>query len=271
MIVSGASRQGGEGKMHRAKGKMNGRPHLRCPQQTNKHQHRQTILLLRLLHYRRRQQHHKHDQDPHQREHGRAEQPRRTPDSANRRLQLLGGHLLGVVALQPRFRRIVVVPEQGSPDPHVCRLRLALDANHLAPDGIPLPDDVFAQVQAQLLFRRDDVAFGDDVGIGLFDEGNLLLYLAHGLGPKGIRRVHGSVHVACAQLAIQGLVVLFQGFGEARLVELDEGLELAERDVQRDGALLERDAGIVEHGAHHAVAVVFVGLTRSPRSSGQLP
>ena len=85
--------------------------------------------------------------------------------------------------------------------------------------------------------------------------------LVHGALLEWIGRVHVFCQVRLFELAVHDLVVLFQHFFESRLVELDEGPQLAQQHVYADDALLQRNALVVEGGKSHVV-VVFKGYTR---------
>lgn len=120
-------------------------PYLCSPQQTDKDDHGKTILLLRRLHNGHNKQHNKHGNTTQQDPKRPAEQPLRTPVSPNRRIHLL--HIrLDVVALPPYLATRGIASKQCMADTDIRRLRFPLDSNHLSPNRVPLPDDVFAQV-----------------------------------------------------------------------------------------------------------------------------
>ena len=64
--------------------------------------------------------------------------------------------------------------------------------------------------------------------VGGFHALEIARQLVHGALLEGIGGVNVFAQISLFELAVHDLVVLFQHFFESRLVELDEGAELAE-------------------------------------------
>lgn len=229
------------------------------PEQADKGEHGQAVLLLGLLHDGHEEEREEDGDDGDEHEGRRGDKPRGQREAAQRGGDLLGRQHDLVVALAPRQLGVGLAAEDGVAEGG--SLGPALQADELSPDRVPLPDDVLSQVRPQVADGRVGVSVRDDGAVGIHHPGNALLQGLCGVGAEGIGGVDKGVHVLGPQLAVDDLVVLLEHLAEARPVQLHVRLELAELDVEVDQPLLEHDARR-EDGC--LLGVVVVGRAVSP-------
>lgn len=209
------------------------------PEQTDEHQQRQAILLLGSFEDGECEHGEEDAENDGEMEERRVEKPRRAPDAAKGRRDLLEGGDELVVSLEPRLCWVCVDAEERTAEARgFCS---SLETDEVSPHRVPLPDDVLSQVRAEVPLGQLLVAFGDNGRVGLDHPGDVFLQKLNRLGAEGVGRADDSVHVLGSKFAVDNLVKLFEHLAEARLVELDVRLELAQLHVEVDDPSLQHD------------------------------